>query len=147
METVLLHKSAFLYVTSIFRLSSFVFANALLTGITKTFVPFYSSFPEIFRKIAQRAFALAISIMVVTNTFAQGAAGIDAASSELATYMDPLGNMMMILGGLVGSVGAVRVYLKWNSGDQDVQKAVMGWMGSCIFLVVSGVVVKAFFGI
>lgn len=49
METVLLHKSAFLYVTSIFRLSSFVFANALLTGITKTFVPFYSSFPEIFR--------------------------------------------------------------------------------------------------
>ncbi|MEO5118557.1 hypothetical protein ABH004_22100, partial [Bacteroides ovatus] len=23
------------------------FANALLTGITKTFVPFYSSFPEI----------------------------------------------------------------------------------------------------
>lgn len=51
METVLLHKSAFLYVTSIFRLSSFVFANALLTGITKTFVPFYSSFPEIFRKL------------------------------------------------------------------------------------------------
>lgn len=50
METVLLHKSAFLYVTSIFRLSSFVFANALLTGITKTFVPFYSSFPEILYK-------------------------------------------------------------------------------------------------
>ena len=97
---------------------------------------------KFFSKIAQRAFALAISIMVVTNTFAQGAAGIDAASSELATYMDPLGNMMMILGGLVGLVGAVRVYLKWNSGDQDVQKAVMGWMGSCIFLVVSGVVVN-----
>ena len=53
METVLLHKSAFLYVTSIFRLSSFVFANALLTGITKTFVPFYSSFPEIYRKIVR----------------------------------------------------------------------------------------------
>lgn len=52
METVLLHKSAFLYVTSIFRLSSFVFANALLTGITKTFVPFYSSFPEIFNIFA-----------------------------------------------------------------------------------------------
>ena len=53
METVLLHKSAFLYVTSIFRLSSFVFANALLTGITKTFVPFYSSFPEIYDNLAE----------------------------------------------------------------------------------------------
>lgn len=42
---------------------------------------------KFFSKIAQRAFALAISTMVVTNTFAQGAAGIDAASSELATYM------------------------------------------------------------
>lgn len=85
--------------------------------------------------------------MLGIQAYAQGAAGIDAASSELATYMDPLGNMMMILGGIVGLVGAVRVYLKWNAGDQDVQKAVMGWMGSCIFLVVSGVVVKAFFGI
>lgn len=55
METVLLHKSAFLYVTSIFRLSSFVFANALLTGITKTFVPFYSSFPEIYSIFAGMA--------------------------------------------------------------------------------------------
>lgn len=54
METVLLHKSAFLYVTSIFRLSSFVFANALLTGITKTFVPFYSSFPEIYSIFAKK---------------------------------------------------------------------------------------------
>ena len=87
---------------------------------------------KFFSKIAQRAFALAISIMVVTNTFAQGAAGIDAASSELATYMDPLGNMMMILGGLVGLVG---------------RKAVRRWMGACIFLVVSRVVVKASFGI
>ena len=83
---------------------------------------------KFFSKIAQRAFALAISIMVVTNTFAQGAAGIDAASSELATYMDPLGNMMMILGGLVGLVGAVRVYLKWNSGDQMYKRLLWaGW--------------------
>ena len=54
--------------------------------------------------------------------------------------MDPLGNMMMILGGLVGFVGAVRVYLKWNSGDQDVQKAVMGWMGSVSYthLLIAG---------
>lgn len=50
---------------------------------------------KFFSKIAQRAFALAISIMVVTNTFAQGAAGIDAASSELATYMDPFLSIVM----------------------------------------------------
>lgn len=91
--------------------------------------------------------ALIAIVFVAFNGYAQGATGIDAASSELATYMDPLGNMMMVLGGIVGLVGAIRVYLKWNAGDQDVQKAIMGWMGSCIFLVVSGVIVKAFFGL
>lgn len=87
------------------------------------------------------------ALLVTSIASAQGAEGIDAASSELATYMDPLGNMIMILGGIIGLVGAVRVYLKWNAGDQDVQKAVMGWMGSCIFLVVAGLVVRAFFGL
>ena len=48
METVLLHKSSLLCITPVSRLSSFGFANALLTGVTKTFVPFYSAFPEIF---------------------------------------------------------------------------------------------------
>jgi len=100
------------------------------------------------KKVSKKWSALvAIALFSFNQAFAQGAAGIDAASSELATYMDPLGNMMMVLGGIVGLVGAVRVYLKWNAGDQDVQKSLMGWMGSCIFLVVSGVIVKAFFGL
>ena len=90
---------------------------------------------------------IAFAVLSVQSIFAQGAQGIDAASSELATYMDPLGNLMMVLGGIVGLVGAIRVYLKWNSGDQDVQKSLMGWVGSCIFLVVSGIIIKAFFGL
>lgn len=67
METVLLHKSAFLYVTSIFRLSSFVFANALLTGITKTFVPFYSSFPEICSNFADETKKLQEAIINISS--------------------------------------------------------------------------------
>ena len=78
---------------------------------------------------------------------AQGAAGIDAASSELITYVDPVANMILILGAVVGLIGGVRVYIKWNSGDQDVQKAIMGWFGSCLFLIVVGIVIKAFFGV
>ncbi len=99
------------------------------------------------KKHGKRVLLSLIVASTASTTFAQGAQGIDAATSELATYMEPLGNMMMILGGLIGLIGAIRVYMKWNSGDQDVQKSLMGWLGSCIFLVVSGVVVKAFFGL
>ncbi len=91
--------------------------------------------------------ALVMTVGFVNQIFAQGAQGIDAASSELATYIDPIGNMIMIIGGIVGLIGGIRVYVKWNNGDQDVQKSLMGWMGSCIFLVVMGIVVRAFFGL
>lgn len=99
-------------------------------------------------QVAKSKMILAVAILFGSiNAHAQGAAGIDQASSELATYIDPIGNMMMIIGGIVGLIGAIRVYIKWNNGDQDVQKSIMGWAGSCIFLVVSGAIVKAFFGI
>ncbi len=88
-----------------------------------------------------------MGLIISLNSFAQGAQGIDAATSELATYMDPIGNLTMVIGGIVGLIGAIRVYMKWNNGDQDTQKALMGWGGACIFLVVSGIVVKAFFGL
>ena len=86
-------------------------------------------------------------LVVPVAADAQGALGIDAASSELATYVDPVSNMILILGAIVGLVGGVRVFIKWNSGDQDVQKALMGWLGSCLFLVTVGIVIKAFFGV
>ena len=89
METVLLHKSAFLYVTSIFRLSSFVFANALLTGITKTFVPFYSSFPEILRILSQKAYSDAELILhneLGTNAIA--VANVNVSQKRFSDFVD-----------------------------------------------------------
>lgn len=102
---------------------------------------------EMTQRMRMWALLFIISLASADKAFAQGATGIDAASSELATYVDPIGNLMMILGGVVGLVGAIRVYIKWNAGEQDVQKSLMGWLGSCIFLVVSGIIVKAFFGL
>lgn len=88
-----------------------------------------------------------ITLTFVQSPFAQGALGIDAASSEIATYIDPVANFILIVGAVVGLIGGVRVYIKWNSGDQDVQKSIMGWFGSCLFLVTVGIVIKAFFGV
>ncbi|MGO3307444.1 MAG: DUF4134 domain-containing protein [Sphingobacterium sp.] len=55
--------------------------------------------------------------------------------------------LIMIIGGVVGMIGAFRVYQKWNSGDQDINKELMGWGGSALFLVVAPIVIKAVFGI
>jgi hypothetical protein len=55
----------------------------------------------------------------------------------LKTYIDPVTDITLVIGGIVGIVGGIRVYSKWNSGDQDINKELMGWGGSCLFLVLS----------
>jgi hypothetical protein len=76
-----------------------------------------------------------------------GTTGINAATSSLTSYVDPISTLSLAIGAVVGIIGGVRVYIKWNSGDQDINKELMGWGGSCLFLVLVSVVIKAFFGI
>lgn len=96
---------------------------------------------------------LAIGAMMgfTANAMAQdpgaGLTGLGTAQDTLESYVDPVCNIIMIIGGIVGIVGAIRVFTKWQNGDQDVTKSLMAWLGSCIFLVVGSLVVKAFFGL
>jgi hypothetical protein len=97
----------------------------------------------------KQLWATAVLLAITSaSAFAQsGVTGINTATSTLATYVDPVTNIALVIGGIVGIVGAIRVYSKWNSGDQDINKELMGWGGSCVFLVVSALIIKAFFGL
>lgn len=97
----------------------------------------------------KKLFAVAaISLSAVQSTFAQGGTvGIDAATSSLTSYVDPISTLILAIGAVVGLIGGIRVYIKWNSGDQDINKELMSWGGSCLFLVLVSVVIKAFFGV
>ncbi|WP_430817206.1 DUF4134 domain-containing protein [Carboxylicivirga sp. RSCT41] len=85
-------------------------------------------------------------VLHITTTLAQSAQGIDQATSEVQSYVDPIANLIIAIGAVVGLIGGIRVYIKWQSGDQDTQKALMGWFGACLFLILVGVVIRAFFG-
>ena len=93
------------------------------------------------------ASAAALALGSVSALAQSGVTGINTATTSLTTYVGPVTNISLVIGGIVGIVGAIRVYSKWNSGDQDINKELMGWGGSCVFLVVSSLVIKAFFGL
>ena len=97
----------------------------------------------------KKMWATAVVLALGTaSAFAQnGVTGLNSATTSLKTYVVPVTNVTLVIGGIVGIVGAIRVYSKWNSGDQDINKELMGWGGSCVFLVVSAVVIKAFYGL
>lgn len=90
------------------------------------------------------AMLLALSLPAKAQS---GVNGLNTATTTLKTYIAPVTTITLVIGGIVGIIGAIRVYSKWNSGDQDINKELMGWGGSCVFLVVSSLVIKAFFGL
>jgi hypothetical protein len=97
-----------------------------------------------------KAFGLALAVYLVTYVYSyaqDGNAGINEANMRVRSYFDTGTNLMFAVGAVVGLIGAVKVYQKWNSGDPDTGRVAAAWFGSCIFLVVVSTVLKSFFGV
>lgn len=90
---------------------------------------------------------LAAAVTALVARAQDGAAGIEEADSKVREYFEPGTNLMYAIGAVLGLVGAIKVFQKWNSGDQDTGKVAAAWFGSCIFLVVVATVLQSFFGI
>jgi len=91
-----------------------------------------------------------ITVLVITVKTAaaqDGNAGINQATSQVKSYFDTGTNLMYAIGAIVGLVGAIKVFKKWNDGEHDTGKVASSWFGSCIFLVVVATVLKSFFGV
>ncbi|MNE71307.1 hypothetical protein D3C80_1671680 [compost metagenome] len=106
---------------------------------------------QLFKKNKQTVCSLLIAItliMVINITNAQdGNAGITEAANKVKGYFDTGTDLMYAIGAVVGLVGAVKVFQKWNAGEPDTGRVAAAWFGSCVFLVVVATVLKSFFGI
>lgn len=91
--------------------------------------------------------AVAISLIQLEVMAQDGNAGINEANEKVRSYFDSGTNLMYAVGALLGLIGAVKVYQKWNAGDPDTGKVAAAWFGSCVFLVVVVTVIKSFFGV
>lgn len=76
-----------------------------------------------------------------------GKTGITQATTLVGGYFDVACTLMYAIGGVVGVVGAVKVYNAWSHGDQQTNKLAASWFGACIFLVVVAAVLKSFFNL
>ena len=95
-----------------------------------------------------RVAATAVLFATHLSAIAQDAnAGINEANTKVRSYFDSGTNLMYAVGALLGLIGAVKVYQKWNAGDPDTGKIAAAWFGSCVFLVIVATVIKSFFGV
>ena len=100
------------------------------------------------RRMKQKLLLLLPGLFTTAIMMAQdGNAGINEANTQVRSYFDSGTNLMYAVGAVVGLIGAVKVYQKWNSGDPDTGKVAAAWFGSCVFLVVVATAIRSFFGI
>lgn len=85
-----------------------------------------------------------ISFVVMAQ---DGNAGITEATNKVRSYFITGTNLMYAIGSIVGLVGAIKVFQKWNNGDDDTSKVASAWFASCVFLVIVATVLQSFFGI
>ncbi len=105
-----------------------------------------------FKSFSRKQWLSIGAIMILTfihlTVMAQdGNAGINEANTKVRSYFAAGTNLMYAVGALLGLIGAVKVYQKWNAGDQDTGKVAAAWFGSCVFLVIVATVIKSFFGV
>ena len=74
-------------------------------------------------------------------------AALQDANMKMRSYFQTGTQLMYAIGAILGLIGAVKVYQKWNAGDHDTGKVAAAWFGSCVFLVLVVTVIRAFFGI
>ena len=103
---------------------------------------------NIFRKAKALGVAITAYVLTYAVAYAQdGNAGINEATARVRSYFDTGTQLMYAIGAVLGLVGAVKVYQKWNGGDPDTGKVAASWFGSCVFLVIVATVLRSFFGI
>lgn len=91
---------------------------------------------------------LILSFLIPCSMYAQdGIAGINEANQQVRSYFAAGTDLMYAIGAILGLIGAVKVYQKWNAGDPDTGKVAAAWFGSCVFLVVVATVIQSFFGV
>jgi len=96
--------------------------------------------------VAFLLFAMAV-LLAIPSIAQDGNAGITEATMRVRSYFTTGTSLMYAIGSILGLVGAVKVYQKWNSGDPDTGKVAASWFGSCVFLVIVATVLRSFFGV
>lgn len=91
-------------------------------------------------------FLIAITASLIAKA-QDGDTGINQANTMIRDYFNTGVNLLYAIGGILGLIGAVKVYQKWSHGDHDTGKVAGAWFGSCIFLVVVATLLRSFFGL
>lgn len=100
------------------------------------------------------AFSISCLLLLLSNIslHAQTGAGqmstaIENSKTDISGIFQSLSDVILVIGAIVGLVGGIQVFVKWNRGERDINKEIAAWGGSCVFLLIMGTILKTAFGL
>jgi hypothetical protein len=101
------------------------------------------------KKRERRIIWISMSVLAQLAAFVlwaqDGNTGINQANTMIRSYFDTGVNLLYAIGGILGLVGAVKVYRHWVKGDREAESHAVSWFTACIFLVVVATILRSFF--
>ncbi len=68
-------------------------------------------------------------------------------TQDLSTSFFSAFDCSLVLAGIFGICGAVRVYHNWQMGKKEITAEIAAWFFAALFMILSGVFLRALFGI
>ncbi|AEI52128.1 putative plasmid transfer protein (plasmid) [Runella slithyformis DSM 19594] len=102
---------------------------------------------RILQSLRQASFIIISSsaAMAQTGGIQRGASALTSLTGDLQSYIDPVTTVVYVVAAVIGLVGALRVYVNWQNGKENVMANATGWLGACLFLLIANTVLRAMF--
>ncbi len=89
-----------------------------------------------------------LACLLAFSALAQpGIPEMQQAQQDLSSSFFSAFDCSLVLDGIIGIAGAVNVYHKWQMGKRDITADVAAWFFAALFMILSGVFLRALFGI
>lgn len=94
-----------------------------------------------------RFFVFAGLCMLTFNAYSQpGVDELGEVGTELSTWWVAMIDFSFVLAGLIGICGAITIFYNWQMGKPNTTAHISAWFFSALFLLLSGVFMRALVG-
>src|SRR6201996_4184099 len=95
----------------------------------------------------KRLLTFCCCLLALGATAQPGIDEMQQAQQQLTSSFFSALDCSLVLAGIFGIVGAVRIYHNWQMGHPRIDQAVAGWFFAAMFMVLAGAFLQAIFGI
>ena len=73
--------------------------------------------------------------LLSSNLYASsGLTAVTSATNRIRAYVNNVRVLARALGGIIGCIGAIKIYHQWSLGDRKILRPILGWGGAMLFL-------------